>query len=132
MRSYRNQSISWLSFVSFSSRYDTRSIYDEKSTIFGDDSKTVKFSIPDPNVWDGFTSQSISTASLGSFNAYNKNLVNNNAPTKARSQKILAQNILARIKHVTRLRESCMSRQRIASASGAAQQLEAAQSGMES
>lgn len=83
-------------------------------------------------MWDGLTSQSISTASLGSINAYNKNFVNNNAPTKARSQKLLAQNILARIKHVTKLSQSCMSRQTIASAQSAAQQLEATQSGMES
>ena len=83
-------------------------------------------------MWDGLISQSISTASLGSINAYNKNVINNHAPTKARSRKLLAQNILARIKQVTKLRESCMSCQTNASTSGASQQPEATQLGSES
>jgi hypothetical protein len=96
--------------------YDARSTLGDKSTTFGDDSKTVRFAVPDSNDWDELTDQSMSTASLLSVNPYNKNVVNNTAPTKARSQKLLAQNILARIKQNTQ-RNSSLSRNTIASTS---------------
>ncbi len=80
-----------------------------KSVCLTEDTKTVKFDLPDDDeFWDSKSSRTLSTASLFSNNAIIKEPVQNSIHKqdfhmRVRDQKELAQNILDRIKLKSRI-----------------------------